>query len=195
MVEIMRLSYICDFLLADQLYKEFSRLGYRASSAWKMTSVNNDYKLCKTYPKVHIVPKAITDKDLEDSAKFRSSGRFPSIVWRHQGNGVVLARCSQPLLGWFSWRSSQDEKMLKAISEACSLDQKHILLQKQSPKKTYESAKDNKAPQLLIVDARSYSAAVANRTKGGGCECKGAFYCLSLSLDKQTNEGRQADSC
>jgi len=26
---------------------------------------------------------------------------------------------------------------------------------------------------LLIVDARSYAAAVANRAKGGGCECQG----------------------
>ena len=27
--------------------------------------------------------------------------------------------------------------------------------------------------KLLIIDARSYPAAVANRTKGGGCECAG----------------------
>ena len=94
---------------------------------------------------------------------------------RHQGNGVVLARCSQPLLGWFSWRNSQDEKMLKAISEACSLDRKHILSQTQNREKTCEDIEASKAPQLLIVDARSYSAAVANRTKGGGCECKGAI--------------------
>lgn len=26
---------------------------------------------------------------------------------------------------------------------------------------------------LLILDARSYAAAVANRAKGGGCECPG----------------------
>jgi len=29
---------------------------------------------------------------------------------------------------------------------------------------------------LLIVDARSYAAAVANRAKGGGCECQGSFF-------------------
>lgn len=27
--------------------------------------------------------------------------------------------------------------------------------------------------KLLIMDARSYAAAVANRAKGGGCECPG----------------------
>ena len=27
--------------------------------------------------------------------------------------------------------------------------------------------------EMLIIDARSYAAAVANRAKGGGCECIG----------------------
>ncbi|KAJ8395639.1 hypothetical protein AAFF_G00031200 [Aldrovandia affinis] len=35
-----------------------------------------------------------------------------------------------------------------------------------------EGGSDNDLPQkLLILDARSYAAAVANRAKGGGCEC------------------------
>jgi len=33
--------------------------------------------------------------------------------------------------------------------------------------------------KLLILDARSYAAAVANRAKGGGCECPGGVYLLS----------------
>lgn len=38
----------------------------------------------------------------------------------------------------------------------------------------------NTAPQkLLILDARSYTAAVANRAKGGGCECEGKQQSLS----------------
>ena len=33
---------------------------------------------------------------------------------------------------------------------------------------------ESSVPQkLLILDARSYTAAVANRAKGGGCECEG----------------------
>ena len=31
------------------------------------------------------------------------------------------------------------------------------------------------AHRMLIIDARSYSAAIANRAKGGGCECAGKF--------------------
>ena len=40
------------------------------------------FRLCSTYPKLHIVPAMITDKEMEAVAKFRTSGRFPSVVWR-----------------------------------------------------------------------------------------------------------------
>lgn len=35
--------------------------------------------------------------------------------------------------------------------------------------------------KLLILDARSYAAAVANRAKGGGCECPGRSSALLLT--------------
>ena len=35
-------------------------------------------------------------------------------------NGCVIARSSQPLVGMLSWRSKEDEKLLSAISHACS---------------------------------------------------------------------------
>lgn len=34
--------------------------------------------------------------------------------------------------------------------------------------------------KLLILDARSYAAAVANRAKGGGCECPGEVHSASV---------------
>lgn len=43
-----------------------------------------------------------------------------------------------------------------------------------SPDSSLAGGDDNSVPQkLLILDARSYTAAVANRAKGGGCECEG----------------------
>ena len=39
-------------------------------------------RLCSTYPKLHIVPAMITDSEMEAVVKFRTSGRFPSVVWR-----------------------------------------------------------------------------------------------------------------
>ena len=50
------------------------------------------------------------------------------------------------------------------------------------------------APSLLLVDARSYTAAFANRAKGGGCEYQGKFYFqlyFILSCFAIGNEGLQ----
>ena len=35
-------------------------------------------------------------------------------------NGCVIVRASQPLVGMLSWRSSDDEKLLSAVSRACA---------------------------------------------------------------------------
>jgi hypothetical protein len=43
-------------------------------------------------------------------------------ICRHTGNGAVIARCSQPEVGWLGWRSSADEDLLKAIADACAYD-------------------------------------------------------------------------
>lgn len=41
---------------------------------------------------------------------------------RHQQNGAVIARCSQPEIGWFGWRSDQDEHFIESILRACKTD-------------------------------------------------------------------------
>ena len=38
------------------------------------------------------------------------------------GNGAVIARSSQPEVGWLGWRSTEDEDLLKALADACSYD-------------------------------------------------------------------------
>lgn len=43
-------------------------------------------------------------------------------LYRHTGNGAVIARSSQPEVGWLGWRSSDDEDFLKALADACSYD-------------------------------------------------------------------------
>merc|ERR1740137_51259 len=41
---------------------------------------------------------------------------------RNTANGAVLARCSQPEVGWLGWRSSEDEELVRAVAEACAYD-------------------------------------------------------------------------
>nr|CAD7431577.1 unnamed protein product [Timema monikensis] len=98
---------------------------------------------------------------------------------RHTGNGAVIARCSQPEVGWLGWRSSEDEDLLKAIADACAFDRGH--LQSENGESILDLtnsilAKDDifvdlDRKKVLIMDARSYTTAVANRARGGGCEC------------------------
>jgi myotubularin-related protein 3/4 len=79
-------------------------------------------------------------------------------LFRHN-NGAVIARTSQPEVGWLFWRSKEDEKMIQAIINACKTTST-------KDSKLYEITSN----RLLILDARSYTAALANRAKGGGFE-------------------------
>lgn len=127
------------------------------SKQWRLSDVNKKFALCRTYPETLIVPKSITDEQLNKVACFRSSKRFPAVVWRSKKNGAVLARSSQPNVGLLAWRLNEDELLLKAIADSCS----------SSP----ENSKDpTKSSMLLIIDARFRSVALANRVKGGGYE-------------------------
>ena len=46
-------------------------------------------------------------------------------------NGAVIARCSQPEVGWLGWRSQEDENLLHAIGTACAMNSVSASLKKQ----------------------------------------------------------------
>ncbi|XP_036149000.1 myotubularin-related protein 3 isoform X3 [Monomorium pharaonis] len=160
-------SYIITF------NSEVERLKFNLHGTWRISQINKDYRMCPSYPPELLVPACISDETLEFVAKFRSSRRIPAIVWRHVNNGAVIARSSQPEVGWLGWRSSEDEDLLKALADACSYDKGESTIV-DSPI-TYSDPGDDTAnaakKKVLIVDARSYTTAVANRARGGGCEC------------------------
>ncbi|XP_026333102.1 myotubularin-related protein 4 isoform X2 [Hyposmocoma kahamanoa] len=139
---------------------EVERLGFTTKGAWRVTAANAEYKLCPSYPPLLVVPASIGDEDLDSVARFRAMRRVPAVVWRHRSNGAVIARSSQPEVGWLGWRSSEDERLLAAFVSACNSD------------RGLQPATTNKNLKLLIVDARSYASAVTNRARGGGCECQ-----------------------
>lgn len=141
----------------DLLFKDYQRLKLD-QTPWRITEINRDYKVCPSYPELCCVPENSTDDDILSVARFRFYRRFPSVVWRHE-NGAVIVRTSQPEVGWLFWRSKEDEKMIETIINACSTQT------------TGESQpSENQSNRLLIIDARSYAAALANRAKGGGFE-------------------------
>ncbi|XP_030379367.1 myotubularin-related protein 3 isoform X2 [Scaptodrosophila lebanonensis] len=180
---------------------EVARLGFDLKGSWRISTANSDFKLCPSYPQKLLVPCCITDDMLHNIANFRGSRRLPAVVWRHQKSGAVLARCSQPEVGWLGWRNSKDERLLKALAEACAFDRgenarrsaqnaKDPSVQTNSSGKSSPSLENSSHEELaldeirkiLIVDARSYTSAVTNRARGGGCECIEYYPCAEIEF-------------
>ncbi|XP_027627412.1 myotubularin-related protein 3 isoform X7 [Tupaia chinensis] len=168
-------------------------MGFDMNNAWRISNINEKYKLCGSYPQELIVPAWITDKELESVASFRSWKRIPAVIYRHQSNGAVIARCGQPEVSWWGWRNADDEHLVQSVAKACASDSRSSSSKLSARNSSrdfpnggdlsdveFDSSLSNASgaeslaiqPQkLLILDARSYAAAVANRAKGGGCEC------------------------
>lgn len=173
---------------------EVERMGFDLRYAWRISKINHDYSFCSSYPREMLVPTCVRDDELEQVAEFRSSRRIPVVVWRHQRYGSIVARSSQPMVGWFGCRKLHDEKLIHAIAAACASDCGPSTLSYSSSlsssssscssqearhnsdilaePKEEELVQKHALQKLLIIDARSYAAAVANRAKGGGCECQ-----------------------
>ncbi|XP_062261668.1 myotubularin-related protein 4 isoform X2 [Platichthys flesus] len=175
----------------QRMEMEVKRMGFDTQNIWRVSDINCNFKLCSSYPRKLLVPIWITDKELESVASFRSGKRIPVVVYRHQKNGAVIARCSQPEISWWGWRNTDDEYLVTSIAKACQMDTgakgncgapacRQRGEAPDSSDSDFDSSltggsgcDDNTVPQkLLILDARSYTAAVANRAKGGGCECE-----------------------
>ncbi|EPB68931.1 hypothetical protein ANCCEY_11984 [Ancylostoma ceylanicum] len=129
--------------------KEFERLDYDRDH-FRISDDNKGFTLSPTYPEYMVIPKEISHKDLVDGKDFRFLQRWPAVVWKCKETRAVLLRSSQPRLSLFGWRNNADEKFFELV---------HKYLD------TYSPGKD-----MLIMDARSYAAAWANRAKGGGFE-------------------------
>ncbi|XP_049317665.1 myotubularin-related protein 4 isoform X5 [Bactrocera dorsalis] len=173
----------------DDFMREVVRLGFDLNGTWRISKTNEEFKLCPSYPQRLLVPACISDDMLYEVAKFRGSRRLPAVVWRHKKSGAVIARCSQPEVGWFGWRNNTDEQLLKALSEACAFDRgeqmrrqsqsinttgRRMTSSESTPSSTdgsHEEVTMDEVQKVLIVDARSYASAVTNRARGGGCEC------------------------
>ncbi|XP_027627408.1 myotubularin-related protein 3 isoform X3 [Tupaia chinensis] len=179
--------------VTSRFKNEVERMGFDMNNAWRISNINEKYKLCGSYPQELIVPAWITDKELESVASFRSWKRIPAVIYRHQSNGAVIARCGQPEVSWWGWRNADDEHLVQSVAKACASDSRSSSSKLSARNSSrdfpnggdlsdveFDSSLSNASgaeslaiqPQkLLILDARSYAAAVANRAKGGGCEC------------------------
>ncbi|CAL2037101.1 unnamed protein product [Caenorhabditis brenneri] len=138
-----------DSIANEITHIDFNRLGM--SEHFQITSVNEDFEVCPTYPEKIIIPKGITDDEVKTGAKYRSISRFPAVVWRCQKTRAVLLRSSQPQVGILAWRNSTDEKIIEEAVKASRIE-------------------GEEKKQFIIMDARGYTSAFANRARSGGFE-------------------------
>ena len=120
--------------------------------SWRISTVNEKYEICDTYPNILCVPKGMSDDKLSKASKFRSKGRLPSFTWRHPVTKATMCRCAQPMVGLTNHRSSEDEDYLEIIN-------KHSGLHSGGGLKKY-----------VIIDARPKINAQANQAGGKGFE-------------------------
>ncbi|VFQ68161.1 unnamed protein product [Cuscuta campestris] len=123
---------------------------------WRISNVNFNYSLCSTYPFALLVPKSISDDEIQQACTFRARCRLPVISWTHHGTGAVLARSSQPLVGlMMNLRSNVDEKLVAALCSQFAGGQQR---------------------KLYIADARPRKNALANGAMGGGSESSSNYF-------------------
>lgn len=93
---MLRLHHSVDSFLLHSHYPHNLRPALRQCTAWRLSTVNEDYSVCPSYPPAVIVPKGVDDDTLRRAARFRQGGRFPVLCYYHQKNGMVRRR--NPLL-------------------------------------------------------------------------------------------------
>lgn len=124
----------------------------------RITKLNYSYQFCSSYPKVFLVPRLVTDEELNSVGSFRTGKRVPACCWGDKRTKITLWRSSQPKCG-VSGSNSYDERYLDIIARSCIY---------KGQRNTSE--KSTLQPLLQIIDCRPKTSAMANRAAGAGYE-------------------------
>lgn len=85
-----------DRLKERSYVKDWQRLRLNDSqSGYRISVVNCNYSLCRTYPAILAVPSSVSDDHLRGLARCYKNQKIPAATWRHK-NGAVLLRGSTP---------------------------------------------------------------------------------------------------
>jgi myotubularin-related protein 6/7/8 len=123
------------------------------SSQWRISTINQEYQFCPTYPRLLIVPQRISDNTLRHIGKFRSKARIPALSYFHR-NQCTITRSAQPMVGLKQNKNIQDEKLVEAI---------------------FDTTKCIGKKECLILDARPLTNAMAQTAMGAGTESKSEY--------------------
>ncbi|XP_073521794.1 myotubularin-related protein 9-like [Phyllobates terribilis] len=137
------------------------------TDAWRLSGVNENFKVCPSYPEKIIVPASCSDNNLKRAASFRQSRRFPVLSYYHPRSKTVLLRSAQPLVGPNHHSCEDDEMLLNAA------------LMGQS--------------RGFIIDIRTEQEAKQARSAGGGTENKDRYQKWSV-LHRPLERGQALQS-
>ena len=105
--------FVVAVLSVDEKYaysfgKDVERMMFDTSrkKIWRILLANEDYSLCQSYPRHHIVPASITDEQIKSVAGFRSGKRIPSVVWRYVDGGWGGVRWINRLASYLVYRQA-----------------------------------------------------------------------------------------
>ncbi|OQS03516.1 myotubularin, partial [Thraustotheca clavata] len=130
--------------------KDMIRLGILSTNSrdpgfFRLSRLNHVFRVCPTYPTVLVVPRAISESDIQSIGHFRAKGRVPVVTYRHAETNAVLVRCSQPLVGLRRRRCTRDELYIRLLQEQAQ-------------------------GRLYIIDCRHQTSAYGNVALGAGFE-------------------------
>jgi myotubularin-related protein 1/2 len=117
---------------------------------WRVSDVNKDYAVCPSYPKVLCFPPGFDPIMSFKVAEFRDACRIPTLSYVDPDTMATISRCAQPLPGRLgNKRCEEDELLISSIFKAAPSHPKY---------------------GGVLMDARPYQNAVANRALGAGFE-------------------------
>ena len=136
---------------------EFSRQGVTEDNnlGLRYSYVNENFKICPTYPEFLVEPKNITDEQLKQSSSYRTKGRLPIFTYYYSGNANSNLKVTPSI-----WRSAQNKRGLMG-NKTCEADVSLL---------NSISRLGGPDGKLYIFDCRPKLNAFVNRVGGGGYE-------------------------
>lgn len=135
-------------------------------SKWRLTTMNADFNMCKSYPRVVAVPASVHDADVFDARFCRAHHRIPVLSWYDQKSGASLIRSGQPM------ETPLDHTNSKLGGYLAFEDVRAV-----TSSERYMDALDKSCDgKLFVADLRPASDALYNACcKRGGWESKAEF--------------------
>jgi hypothetical protein len=79
--------------IGSDIKNELSRQGEDLSRQGSFCSVRNqEFKICKSYPSVFVIPSTMTIDEMVGCSKFRTKNRMPALTYFHKKNGCQIWR-------------------------------------------------------------------------------------------------------